>query len=144
VTITLPVHASGLSAAALGALRSTIADGVPVAIVNLVPADGAGRSLIEAATAAHGQLRHLFGGNDAQTWQRMGVTPVIGVASGTEFRPSDAGQLVSWAAARGLGRLSMWSVTRDAPCTVDTSVTVDTCSGLDEDAGAFSKILEGF
>jgi hypothetical protein len=144
VTITLPLHASGLSAAALGVLRSTTADGVPVAIVNLVPADGAGQSLIESATAAHGQLRHLFGGSDAQAWQRMGITPIIGVDSGAEFRPADAAQLVSWAAERGLGRLSMWSVTRDTPCTVDTSVTVDTCSGLDEDAGAFTKILQAF
>jgi chitinase len=75
----------------------------------------------------------------------MGLTPIIGVAGvGTPFRPSDAQQVITWATAHGLGRLSMWSVTRDTPCTVDTAVTRDTCSGLDEDGGVFTKIFEGF
>jgi peptidoglycan hydrolase-like protein with peptidoglycan-binding domain len=145
LSITLPLHRSGLPANALGVLRAADAAGLQVAIVNLVPVDDIGGSVTAAATAAHGQLQKLYHQNDAQVWQRMGLTPVIGVAGvGLPFRPADARQLLSWATGRGLGRLSMWSLTRDTPCTVDTNVTDDTCSGLDEDAGVFSKIFRGF
>ncbi|MGI5225665.1 hypothetical protein [Actinoallomurus sp. CA-142502] len=145
LSITLPLHRSGLSATALSALRSAVAGGVRVSVVNLVPADGAGQSITASATAAHGQLARLYHLGDAQTWQRMGVTPIIGVAGvDAQFRPADAGQLFAWATDHALGRLSMWTVTRDNPCTADTSVSRDTCSGLDEDAGVFTKIFEGF
>ncbi|MCW2948055.1 MAG: Secreted sugar hydrolase [Actinoallomurus sp.] len=145
VSITLPLHRSGLSGDALDVLHSAADGGLRVSTVNLIPADGDEQSLISSATAAHGQLQHLYHQSDAQVWQRMGVTPVIGIAAaGTGFRPADAEQLVAWAQARGLGRLSMWSVTRDTPCTLNTSTANDTCSGLDEDAGAFSKIFQPF
>jgi chitinase len=145
LSITLPLHRSGLSASALAALRSALTGGLRVSIVNLVPADGAGQSVTASATAAHGQLQRLYHESDTEVWRRMGVTPVIGVAGvGAQFAPADAQQVLSWAGARGLGRLSMWSVTRDTPCTVDTSVAGDTCSGLDEDTGAFTKIFQTF
>ncbi len=143
MSITLPLHRTGLSSDALGALRAALDGGLRVSIVNLVPADGAGQSLIASATAAHGQLMRLWHAGDSATWRRMGVTPIIGVvAVGAQFRPADARQVVAWATAHGLGRLSMWSAARDTPCTVDTSVANDTCSGLDEDRGAFAKIFQ--
>lgn len=145
LSITLPLHRSGLSASALAALRSAVAGGLRVSVVNLVPADGAGQSITASATSAHAQLMRLYHLGDAQTWQRMGVTPIIGVAGvDTQFRPADARQLLTWATAHGLGRLSMWTVTRDNPCTADTSVASNTCSGLDEDPGVFTKILEAY
>ena len=145
LSITLPLHGSGLPANALSALRTAVANGVRVSIVNLVPADGAGQSITASATAAHGQLKHLYQLDDAATWQRMGVTPIIGVAGvGAQFAPSDAQTVVNWAGGHHLGRLSMWTITRDTPCTDDTSVSGNTCSGLDEDAGAFTKVFEGF
>lgn len=144
LSLTLPVYRSGLSNAALGALRTAETAGLHVAIVNLVPGD-AGEPVTAAAPAAHAQLVKLYHLGDAQVWQRMGVTPVIGVGLlGAPFQPADAQQLLAWATARGLGRLSMWSVTRDTPCTLNTSVGGDTCSGLDEDTGAFAKIFQGF
>lgn len=147
LSFTLPVHRSGLSEAALDALRTAADGGLRVAIVNLVPGDRVGQSVTAAATTAHDQLTRLYHESDAQVWQRMGVTPVIGVVVGGEsapFRTADARQLTAWAAARGLGRLSMWSVTRDTPCTLSTSLTGDTCSGLDEDTGVFEKIFQSF
>lgn len=144
VSITLPLHRSGLSDSALGVLRSASAAGLDVSIVNLIPADGGGQSLTASATVAHGQLQSLYHEGDAQTWGRMGITPVIGVADGLEFGPGDAQTLLSWAQTHGLARMSMWSITRDAPCTLETTVANDTCSGLDEDTGVFSKILGRF
>jgi hypothetical protein len=145
ISITLPLHESGLSANALSALRTAASNGTRVSIVNLVPADGAGQSITGSASVAHGQLKRLYDLDDAATWQRMGVTPIIGVAGvDAQFAPSDAQQVVTWANTHHLGRLSMWTITRDTPCTADTSVAGNTCSGLDEDAGAFTKIFEDF
>jgi chitinase len=145
LSVTLPLHRSGLSGGALGALRSAAARGLKISSVNLVPVDVSGQSLVTPATTAHGQLQRIYHQTDAQVWQHMGITPTIGVASaGADFRPSDARQLLTWASSHGLGRLSMWSITRDKPCTLDTGVKNDTCSGLDEETGAFTKIFQGF
>jgi hypothetical protein len=74
----------------------------------------------------------------------MGVAPVIGVTdTGAGVQPADAVQVRDWAHARHLGRLSMWSITRGTPCTPETTAGNDTCSGLDEDPGVFSSILQG-
>jgi chitinase len=144
VSITLPLHPSGLSGDGLGMLRAASSAGLDVAIVNVIPTGGdGGASLTSSATAAHGQLVRLYRQGDAQVWRRMGVTPIIGVSGGdTGFQPSDATAVITWAERHGLGRLSMWSITRDSPCTVDTTAANDTCSGLDEDPGVFSKIFQ--
>jgi chitinase len=100
--------------------------------------------VLAAATAAHGQLQRLYHQDADTVWRRMGVAPVIGVAAnGAGFQSPDAQQVRTWAAGHRLGRLSMWSITRDTPCTADTTAQNDTCSGLDEDPGVFSKILHG-
>lgn len=144
VSFTLPLHRSGLAGDALGALRSAATGGLDVSVVDLLPTGGTAQSIIASATAAHGQLQGLYRENPAQTWQHMGVVPVIGVApTGATFQSPDARQLRDWADAHGLARLSMWSITRDTPCASDITVKNDTCSGLDEDAGVFSKIFQG-
>ncbi len=145
ISITLPAGASGLSDPALGALRTALSSRLSVSIVNLVAATGSGQSLIDAATAAHAQLLRFYGQDDAQTWAHTGITPVIGVnGKGKGFQPADAEQVLAWAKTKSLGRLSMWSITRDARCTIDTTAANDTCSGLDEDTGAFAKVFERF
>ncbi|MCO6011191.1 hypothetical protein NE236_40185 [Actinoallomurus purpureus] len=144
VSFTLPLHRSGLAGAALATLRSAMAAGVDVSIVDLLPAGGPGPTLIASAAAAHGQLQRLYRQDADTVWRRMGITPVIGVTdTGAGFQSADARQIRDWADARHLGRLSMWSITRDTPCTPDTTARNDTCSGLDEDAGVFSRIFQG-
>lgn len=144
ISFTLPVHRSGLSADALAALSAAADGGLAVATVGLAPAGGGTSALIASATAANAQLQRLYRQNAAAVWRRISLTPVIGVAAtGAGFRPDDARRLRAWAAAHGLGGLSMWSLTRDAPCVADTSALADTCSGLDEDAGVFTAILGG-
>ena len=144
LSLTLPLHRTGLSPDALAVLRSAAAGGLRLAVVNLVPSGHVGESVAAAATIAHGQLVKMYHQSDAQVWRHMGVTPIIGVGDeAAPFRPADARSLVAWATAHGLARLSMWSITRDTPCTKDTSVGTDTCSGLDEDPGVFSKIFQG-
>ncbi len=145
ISITVPINGSGLSDDALSVLRASASAGLGISVVNVVATEAGGQPLIAAATAAHGQLQRLYHENDAQAWQHMGVTPVIGVSGKDKsFQPPDAEQVLGWAKAHALGRLSMWSITRDVPCTIDTTAANDTCSGLDEEAGAFSKVFDRY
>jgi chitinase len=144
VSFTLQLHHSGLADGALAALRSAATAGVDVSIVDLLPAGGTGPALIASATAVHAQLERLYHQDADTVWRRMGLAPVVGVTdTGAGFQPADARQIRAWAGDRHLGRLSMWSMTRDAPCTPDTTAQNDTCSGLDEDPGVFSRIFQG-
>ncbi len=144
ISFTLPVRRSGLSADALSALSSAADAGLEVSTVDLAPPAGTASAVIASATAANSQLQRLYRQNAPSVWRRMSIAPVIGVgASGAGLRPAGARGLRDWAAETGLGGLSMWSLTRDAPCAADTSVLDDTCSGLDEKAGGFAAILGG-
>ena len=62
--------------------------------------------------------------------------------------PGPAAELAGFAREQGVGRLSYWSVNRDRPCTAqdgDPAEANDFCSGLEEEAGEFTRVLrEGF
>jgi hypothetical protein len=150
VSLTLPLSAAGLSAEALGVLNSAVAGGVDVAYVNLFAGDlatagragGTGRALVQAVTRAHSQLRSVYrGDSEARLWGRIGVTPVIGAADSGTFGLADARMLRDWARARRIGRLSMWTVSRDAACDTVADPARNGCSGVPQSRGAFMEIL---
>jgi hypothetical protein len=151
VSLTVPLSPAGLSADALGVLNSAVAGGVDVAYVNLFAgdlpatagrADGAGRALVQAVTRAHSQLRAVYrGDSEARLWARIGVTPVIGAADSGTFGLTDARMLRDWARARRIGRLSMWTVTRDAACDTIADPARNGCSGVPQSHGEFMEIL---
>ncbi|MGX6607963.1 hypothetical protein ACWKSP_38440 [Micromonosporaceae bacterium Da 78-11] len=83
-----------------------------------------------------------------EVWSRIGATPMIGQNDiDTErFTLDDAKGLASFAVDNGLGRVSMWSLNRDASCRgtfANVVVHSNTCSGVDQDALAFSKVFAG-
>lgn len=152
VSVTVPVGPDGLSAGALGMLRSARAHGLDVAVLNLfggrlpdLPGEeGGGRALIRAATAAHGQLAQIYPGDSASArWARIGVTPVIGVYDAGTFGLDDARRVRDWAQAQRIGRLSMWSLARDDACGSGDDRAADECSGVDQRPGRFMEILRG-
>jgi chitinase len=62
------------------------------------------------------------------------------------FTLDDAAGLATYAVDKGLGRVSMWSLNRDARCKgTFTNVVVhsNTCSGVAQDALAFSSVFAG-
>jgi hypothetical protein len=75
----------------------------------------------------------------------VGITPMIGQNDVTDevFTLSDAVQVAAFAAQEGIGRLSMWSVTRDQQC-VQGIVDYDSniCSGVLQSSWAFSQVLQ--
>jgi chitinase len=81
-----------------------------------------------------------------QVWARIGATPMIGQndVDAERFTVADAQGLAEFAVDKGLGRVSMWSLNRDAPCRgTFTNVVVhsNTCSGVSQDALAFSRVF---
>jgi chitinase len=108
---------------------------------------------IRAAEGTHMRLKGLFQRSgkpldDAALWQKMGLTPMIGRNDVPDqvFSRDDAEGLSSFAADRGLGRMSMWSLNRDKACQADdpaqsAHAASGNCSGLDQEPGMFARVL---
>jgi chitinase len=108
---------------------------------------------VSALEATHQQLSDLYLRlgvqlTSPQVWSRIGATPMIGQndVDAERFTLDDASALADFAIDKGLGRVSMWSLNRDAPCTgTFTNVVVhsNTCSGVNQQARAFSSLFVG-
>ena len=149
VAFTLPVMPEGLTQPGVALLADARKNGVRVDAVNIMamdygPAysDDMGQYAIQAATATQAQLKGVLGLSDAAAWKAVAVTPMIGVNDVTSeiFTVSDATQLVDFAAAQGIGRLAMWSATRDKQCAAGAVNYADaTCSSILQEPLAFTK-----
>ncbi|MEU4146315.1 glycoside hydrolase family 18 protein [Streptomyces parvulus] len=154
VSFTLPVMPEGLTQAGVDLLADAKENGVDIDTVNIMamdygPAysDDMGTYAEQAATATQAQVKGVLGRSDADAWKTVSVTPMIGVNDVvTEvFTVEDAEQLVKFAAAKGLGGLSMWSATRDKACPGGPKPAADaTCSSIDQAANAFAKAFAAF
>jgi hypothetical protein len=107
------------------------------------PAGMMGTFAIDAATATDAQVASVLGISDAAAWSKVAVTPMIGVNDQSDeiFMLSDAQQLVSFAAAKHLAWLSMWSAGRDQQCSGASGSAQPTCSGISQAPLAFMKAL---
>jgi hypothetical protein len=155
LSLTLPTAPQGLTAPGLAAVRAARAAGVRVDHLNVLAMDfgdgpapaPAGRmaSYVEqAAMSVQRQVGALLGGGGAATWDRLSVTPMIGVndVSDEVFTLGDARSLLGFARDRGLGQLSMWSITRDKRCPGGAVPPArPDCSGVDQAPYAFSREL---
>ncbi|MFF5288411.1 chitinase [Paractinoplanes globisporus] len=159
VWLTLPVSPDGLTADGLNAVRTTLEGGVSLRGVNVMTMDygttAKSPDMLDLSTSAlnatHKQLTDLYLRlgvklTSPQVWSRIGATPMIGQndVDAERFTVADAQGLAQFAVDNGLGRVSMWSLNRDAPCTgTFTNVVVhsNTCSGVTQDALTFSKVF---
>ncbi|MEV8319033.1 chitinase [Streptomyces sp. NPDC059900] len=153
-TFTLPVMPSGLDADSVALLDSANDHGARVATVNIMAmnygtsfAGDMGDYAITSATKAHAQLKKVFGLSDRNAWRGLAITAMIGVndVKGETFTLADAAQLRSYAEKKGVAWLSMWSTFRDKQCGAGTSTTKaqNSCSGVEQKAGAFAEALSG-
>ncbi|MGP4003060.1 chitinase [Streptomyces sp. 8N706] len=151
VSFTLPAMPSGLTEPGTALLGEATARGVAVSAVNIMAMNYShahsgdmGRYAVEAATAAHGQIRRTLGLSDAAAWKTLAVTPMVGVnnVAGEVFTLDDATRLARFAADRGVSRLSMWSAERDRPCDAARKGKPDShCSGVAQKPHAFAEAL---
>lgn len=160
VWLTLPVLPTGLDNNGLYVLQSAVRYGVKVAGVDVMAMDygeGAapnpqghmGDYAIQAATSLFGQLRTVYGSapTDAQLWQMVGVTPMIGLNDDTNelFDRTDAQKLTTFAIQKGMGRISMWSLNRDQQNPSGKITYVEsTSSSILQKPYDFSKIFMTF
>ncbi|CAN5245812.1 hypothetical protein BH11ACT7_BH11ACT7_33780 [soil metagenome] len=159
IWFTLPVLPTGLTADGIKVVESALKSGVTVSGVNIMamdygesaaPTSGPnaktmGAYAIAAANSTYGQMSKLYTAN-GQTfdWSQLGVTPMLGVndVPGEVFTVADAQALENFAREKGIGMLSMWSVTRDTPGTLGQASPV--ASGLNVAAGSFSAVFNDY
>lgn len=153
VWLTLPVLPQGLTNDGLNTVRIALEQGARIDGVNVMAMDygdsaappalkSMGAYAIDAANNTHNQLVELFAAaGQSFSWRQLGVTPMIGTNDVTTevFTLDDAQLLENFAREKGLGMLSMWSLTRDNPGTVG-QVTA-THAGLNTPAGSFATLF---
>ncbi|MCX5129572.1 cellulose binding domain-containing protein [Streptomyces sp. NBC_00347] len=149
VAFTLPVMPEGLTQPGVALLADAKKAGVRIHGVNIMAMDygpaysgDMGRYAIQAATATQAQIKGVLGLTDAAAWKTVAVTPMIGVNDVTTevFTVADATQLVDFAKEKGIGRLAMWSATRDRQCPAGVVNYADaTCSSILQQPLAFTK-----
>ncbi|MEH0555654.1 glycoside hydrolase family 18 protein [Streptomyces sp. B21-101] len=154
VSFTLPVMPEGLTQDGVNLLAAAKSDGVRIAAVNIMAMDygpaysgDMGTYAEHAATATQAQIKSVLALSDSAAWKTVAVTPMIGVndVASEVFTVQDATQLVAFAKARGLGRLSMWSATRDRQCPGGAKNSADaTCSSVLQTGSAFSRAFAAY
>ena len=161
VWLTLPVTPDGLTDDGVAVVRGMLEGGVAVRGVNVMTMDfnngDAHPDMLALSTSAltgtHKQISDLYLRlgqklTSPQVWSRIGATPMIGQndVDTERFTLDDARGLAKFAVDNGLGRVSMWSLNRDDSCRgtfANVVVHANTCSGVDQDALAFSKVFAG-
>ncbi|GHJ37325.1 hypothetical protein Sm713_29340 [Streptomyces sp. TS71-3] len=154
VSFTLPVMPEGLTQPGTDLLKNAKDNGVNVSAVNIMAmdygpsySDDMAKYAEQAATAAQGQIKDALGVSDSEAWQKVAITPMIGVndVNTEKFTVDNATELVKFAQEKGAGWLSMWSATRDKPCDGGSSGSAQpTCSSIDQDALAFTKAFGAY
>jgi chitinase len=151
ISYTLPVDTAGLTSLDITLLRSAIANGVNVSVVNGMTMDyggsvsDMGAAAITAANSMFSQLQQLYPSKTpAQVWAMVGITPMIGQndSSGEIFTTANAQAVLSFAKNKGVGRLAFWEASRDKPCPGGGAQ--DTCSGIGGSQWDFSTIFNQF
>ncbi|HEY5296431.1 MAG TPA: chitinase [Verrucomicrobiae bacterium] len=153
VSFTLQVQPSGLDPNGIYILQSAVSNGVAISTVNIMamdyygswdtptPAGKMGEYAIMAATNLFNQLKSIYqtagiSKTDAQLWQMIGVTPMIGVNDDAQeiFDQAAATQLMGFAISTNIGMIGFWSLNRDQPGD----------SGVTQTSFEFTKIFLPF
>ncbi|MFC9429862.1 chitinase [Streptomyces sp. NPDC056987] len=152
VTYTLPVMPDGLEKGGRALLSDAAERGVRLSAVNIMAMNygsaytgDMGGYAEQAARAAHGQIADILGLSSARAWTSLHITAMAGVndVAGETFTLADAARLRRFARQNGVGALSMWATFRDRACAegVSTAEASDSCSGVEQTAGAFAEAL---
>jgi hypothetical protein len=149
VSYTLPVATDGMNQGGIALLNNAMSHGVKVAVVNLMTMDYGGKADplamgAHAITAVNGATAQML---DNGVRARIGIIPMIGMndVKPEVFSLSDARMAMEWAQANPVVvRVSMWSVERDLACAGAGARASSTCSGVEQQAYEFSKILNTF
>ncbi|HVS99984.1 MAG TPA: chitinase [Solirubrobacterales bacterium] len=162
VWMTLPVSGHGLTGEGTAAVRAMLTAGVKLAGVNAMtmdfgPGEGAEKEMLgtveRALVATEAQVQSLWHaagppGGAGAAWAHVGATPMLGVNDVTaqRFTTKDARGLTKFVKARGIARVSAWSLNRDSQCGgafPRLGELSDTCSGVTQKPLEFTHIFSG-
>lgn len=160
VWMTLPVSSHGLTAEGIAAVQAMLKAGVTLAGVNAMtmdfgPGEGAAHDMIgtieRSLDATEGQVQTLWRAaglpsSASAAWGHVGVTPMLGVNDETaqRFTTKDARELTKFVKARGIPRVSAWSLNRDSQCGgafAQVGQLSNTCSGVEQKPLEFTHIF---
>ncbi|HTX00437.1 MAG TPA: cellulose binding domain-containing protein [Acidimicrobiales bacterium] len=157
ISYTLPVLPNGFPTDEINVIRAAVSAGVALSIINPMtmdygdgpapdPSGNMGTYAIDAAQAVEAQLAGIYPSYAAsRLWSMIGITPMIGQNDITDevFTVANAEQVAAFASAQRVGRLAMWSTTRDQQCSQGVVDYDDpSCSGILQSAWAFSHAFE--
>jgi chitinase len=156
VDFTIPVEPYGLDPNGLNVLKSAVAHGVHIDVVNIMTFDyyetHEGRvdmpaASMSAAMNVHNQLAGLLPKDTAQElWAKEGMTLLPGIDDRGKIETTwlkGALQVEQFAVHEHMSLLSIWAIQRDnggCPGATDSN----TCSGVKQPVWAFSHGLETF
>ncbi|HEV2637963.1 MAG TPA: ricin-type beta-trefoil lectin domain protein [Actinocrinis sp.] len=152
ISYTIPALSSGLTQPGLSVLSTSTSNGFTPDIVNIMTMDYGqsgvemGNASNQGLTAAAGQVASAFGISTTAAYARLGNTPMIGQndSAGEIFTVADADSVESYAASHGAALLAYWSEGRDnGTCAGQTSAS-SSCSGISQNAGAFTQAFQPF
>jgi hypothetical protein len=155
ISYTLAVEPVGMPDDVVKVVKSALAAGVKIDIVNEMtmdfgdyyapsPKGKMGTYAIQSIKSAAKQLKQIGFPLGANPYASLGVTPMIGVNDNRDeiFEPADAQTLYDWAKRTGIGRISFWAAQRDKECKGGTKpFAVDICSSIIQTPGQFSKVF---
>jgi chitinase len=160
VWMTLPVSSHGLTAEGIAAVQAMLKAKVELAGVNAMtmdfgPGEGAEKDMLGTiensldATQAQVQAMWRAAGlpsSAGAAWGHVGATPMLGVNDVTSqrFTTKDAHELAKFVAARGIPRVSAWSLNRDSQCGgafAKVGELSNTCSGVEQQPLEFTHIF---
>ncbi|CDS55108.1 hypothetical protein [Polaromonas sp. CG9_12] len=156
-SFTLPGWLRGVDANSMNLLKTTIAAGVRISMVNVmtmsfglenlrtmvVPSTVAQASIM-TFRAAVSQMATLYPNKtQAQLHAMMGMTPMIGKNDdGSTFSLVDAKTIADFAKANGIGLLSYWSFQRDQAQASNASTDLGSFSGVAQSNYQFLNIFK--
>lgn len=162
VWMTLPVSSHGLTAEGIAAVQEMLKGKVELAGVNAMamdfgPGEGASHDMLGtiegALDATQLQVQSLWRAaglpsSAAAAWGHVGATPMLGVNDVTSerFTTTDASELAKFVKARGIPRVSAWSLNRDSQCGgafATVGELSNTCSGVVQKPLEFTHIFSG-
>jgi chitinase len=162
VWMTLPVSSHGLTPEGIAAVQAMLKAKVDLAGVNAMtmdfgPGEGAEKDMLGtiegALEATQAQVQSMWRAaglpsSAGAAWGHVGATPMLGVNDVTDqhFTTKDAKELAKFVDARGIPRVSAWSLNRDSQCGgafAKTGELSNTCSGVLQKPLEFTNIFSG-
>lgn len=160
IWLTLPVTPNGLNADAEAVVASALEAGVILDGINVMTFDFGAEAAPDPSildvyvksslTRLHAQVEALYADagitqSSQDMWRLLGGTTMIGVNDVVQevFTLDHAREVLAFAEANQLGRLSMWSINRDQPCPdgPQPDAVFPNCSSIEQEPLAFAEVF---